>query len=192
MPTTSKPIIDLHRIGEKLEFTDARERTGGARSEGVVTLGPGRNGPGAHIHLGQVEGFAVLSGTMVLIAGGRTVTLRAGESFEVRSGETHTFSNGDQGTAVVARFWYEPALNTEWMLQTLGGWAVARGGDWDRMPLLPASYVFFLMRKEYRFAGMPFWLQDVVLGLLAGIAAITGQARGLRLPARGGERPSAG
>jgi hypothetical protein len=53
------------------------------------------------------------------------------------------------------------------------------------MPLLPAAYVFFLLRKEYRFAGMPFWLQDVMLGLLAGIAAITGQARGLRPPALG-------
>jgi mannose-6-phosphate isomerase-like protein (cupin superfamily) len=192
MDATSKPIIDLHRIGEKLEFADARERTGGRRSEGVVTLAPGRNGPGAHIHLGQVEGFEVLSGTMVLTAGGRTVTLRAGESLEVRSGEAHTFRNGDQGTAVVARFWYEPALNTEWMLQTMGGWAVARGGDWKRVPLLPAAYLLFLLRKEYRLAGMPFWLQDIVFGLLAGIAVITGQVRGLRYPASSREGHSAG
>ena len=68
METTPKPIIDLHRIGEKLEFNDARERTRGLRSEGIVTLAPGRNGPGTHIHLGQVEGFEVLSGTMVLMS----------------------------------------------------------------------------------------------------------------------------
>lgn len=182
MDATLKPIIDLHRIGEKLEFTDARERTGGQRSEGVVTLAPGRNGPDAHIHLGQVEGFEVLSGTMVLTAGGRTVTLRAGESLEVRSGEAHTFRNGDQDTAVVAKFWYEPALNTEWMLQTMGGWAVARGGDWKNMPLLPATYLLFLLRKEYRLAGMPFWLQDILFGLLAGIAVITGQAKKVGRP----------
>jgi mannose-6-phosphate isomerase-like protein (cupin superfamily) len=182
MHATPKPIIDLHRIGEKLEFTDARERTGGQRSEGIVTLAPGRHGPGAHMHLGQVEGFEVLSGTMVVTAGGRTVTLRAGESLVVRAGEAHTFKNGDQDTPVVAKFWYEPALNTEWMLQTMGEWAVARGGDWDKVPLLPATYLFFLMRKEYRFAGMPFWVQDVLLGLFAGIAVLTGQARGLKLP----------
>lgn len=192
MQTMSKPIIDLHRIGEKLEFTDARERTGGVRSEGVVTLAPGRNGPGAHRHIGQVEGFEVLSGTMVLIAGGRTVTLRAGESFEVPSGTAHTFRNDDQDEPVVARFWYEPALHTEWMLQTLGEWAVARGGDWRKLPLLPASYLFFRMRKEYRLAGLPFWLQDLLLGSLAGIAMITGQARGLRYPPLGGEEHSAG
>lgn len=192
MDAPSKPIIDLYRIGEKLEFTDARERTGGQRSEGVLTLAPGRTGPGAHVHLGQVEGFEVLSGTMVLKAGGRTVTLRAGESFEVRAGEAHTFRNGDQDTAVVARFWYEPALNTEWMLQTLGGWAVARGGDWKHVPPLPAAYLLFLLRKEYRLAGMPFWLQDVVFGLLAGIAVVTRQVRGLRYPESSREGQSAG
>jgi len=192
METIPKAIIDLHRIGERLEFTDARERTGGLRSEGIVTLAPGRNGPGAHVHLGQVEGFEVLSGNMVLIVGGRTVTLRAGESLEVRAGEAHTFRNGDQVTSVVAKFWYEPALRTEWMLQTMGEWAVARGGDWKNMPLLPAAYLLFLLRKEYRLAGMPFWLQDVVLGCLAGIAVITGRARGLRYPALSRKRHPAG
>ncbi len=184
MDAMTKPIIDLHRIGEKLEFTDAREHTRGQRSEGVVTLAPGGHGPSPHLHLGQVEGFEVVSGTLVLTVDGRTVTLRAGESCEVRAGEVHTFRNGDLRTPVVARFWYEPALQTEWMLQTMGGWAAARGGDWKRVPLLPTAYLLFLVRKEYRLAGLPFWLQDAVLGVLAGIAVITGQARGLRQPAR--------
>jgi hypothetical protein len=52
-----KRAIDLHAIGEKLEFNDARERTGGRRSEGILTLGPGNKGPMAHIHTRQVEGF---------------------------------------------------------------------------------------------------------------------------------------
>lgn len=175
MDSGNKPVIDLHRIGEKLEFTDARERTRGGRSEGVVTLAPGRTGPGAHIHLGQIEGFEVLSGTLVIVSGGNTHSLQPGQSHVVPSGESHTFRNGNQHEPVVARFWYEPALHTEWMLQTMGEWAVARGGDWNNLPLLPASYLFFRMRSEYRFAGMPFWLQDVLLGFLAGIAVITGE-----------------
>lgn len=39
---------------------------------------------------------------------------------------------------------------------------------------------------------MPFWLQDIVFGLLAGIAVITGQVRGLRYPASSREGHSAG
>ena len=80
MSNVGKRAIDLHALGERLEFNDAREQSRGQRSEGIVTLGPWRDGPGAHIHTRQVEGFEVLSGTMVIAAGGRSVTLRAGES----------------------------------------------------------------------------------------------------------------
>ena len=68
MLDASKRAIDLHAIGEKIEFSDARERTRGRRSDGIITLGPGRDGPSAHIHTQQVEGFEVLSGTMVVAA----------------------------------------------------------------------------------------------------------------------------
>lgn len=182
MLSVGKRAIDLHAIGEKLEFSDARERTRGQRSEGILTLGPGRSGPPAHIHTRQVEGFEVLNGTLVLVAGGRSVTVRAGESFLVAAGEEHTFRNGDQTTPVVAKFWYEPALDIEWMLQSIGEWAMERGGDWKNMPLLPAAYIMFLLRRQYRLAGMPFWVQDVLFGLLAGVAYVTGQARRVSRP----------
>jgi len=129
-----------------------------------------------------VEGFEVLSGTLMLVADGRPVTLRTGESFLVAAGQAHTFRNGDTATPVVAKFWYEPALNIEWMLQSLGEWAMDRGGDWKKMPLLPAASLMFMLRSEYRLAGMPFWMQDVLLGSLAGVARITGQAQRVRRP----------
>ena len=157
MAGTGKQPIDLYTIGEHLEFTDAREQAGGRRSEGVVTLAAGKDGPGAHIHTQQIEGFEVLSGTLVVIVDGQTTRLEA--------------------APMVARFWYEPALNMEWMLQTMGERAMARGGAWKNVPLLVAAYMLFMMRKEYRLGGMPFWLQDVLFGLLAGVAVITGQAK---------------
>ena len=177
-----KRAIDLHAIGERLEFNDARERTRGQRSEGILTLGPGRDGPGSHMHTQQVEGFDVLSGTLVVVAGGRSVTLRTGESLVVAPGEAHTFRNGDKTTPVVAKFWYEPALNIEWMLQRLGEWAMDRGGDWKKVPLLSGAYVMFRLRREYRLAGMPFWVQDVLFAVLAGVAYVTGHARRATYP----------
>lgn len=180
MLSVGKRAIDLHAIGEKLEFNDAREVTRGQRSEGVLTLGPGRDGPGAHIHTQQVEGFEVLSGTLVVVASGKSVTLRAGDSCLVAAGEAHTFRNGDKTTPVVAKVWYEPALNVEWMLQSLGELAMDRGGDWRKAPLLRSAYVMFLLRREQRLAGIPFWAQDMLLGTLAAVARITGQAAGVR------------
>lgn len=177
MNSVSKRVVDLPVAGEKLEFNDARERTGGRRSEGIVTLGPGSKGPGAHIHTRQVEGFEVLSGSLVVDLGGKIVTVRAGETILVQPGEVHAPRNGSDTDPVVAKFWYEPALNMEWMLQGLGELAMARGGDWKHMPLLPAAHMLFTMRDEYRLGGMPFWLQDVIFGLLAALAVVTGSVK---------------
>ena len=177
-----KKTIDLHKIGEKLEFTDARERTKGKRSEGILTLGAGKKGPGAHAHTRQLEGFEVLSGQMVAVVNGKEMIANAGDTIIVHADENHTFKNGSQTEPLVAKFWYEPALNTEWMLQTLGEDAMKNGGDWDKMSVLPAMYIFYKLRNEYRFAGMPVSLQNILLGIGAAIAKLSGAAKKVNLP----------
>ncbi|MBL0126724.1 MAG: cupin domain-containing protein [Flavobacteriales bacterium] len=177
-----KRAIDLHAIGEKIHFNDARERTNGARSEATLTLGPGNKGPGAHIHIGQEEGFKVLRGSMTMTVEGKEITLGPGDSAVVRSGEKHTFRNGSSKEGVDAEFWFAPALNCEWMLQSFGEAAMDKGGDWKYMPALPAVYALWRMRKEYRLAGMPFWLQDVMFGMGAFIARLTGAHKRWPLP----------
>jgi uncharacterized cupin superfamily protein len=144
LPVEKRPI-DLPAIGERLEFTDARERTGGLRSDGILTLGPGRSGPEAHAHILQVEGFEVLSGALELVTGGSSVTLRAGESFLVSAGVHHTFRNADETSQVVA--------------------------------LLPAAHLLFRLRRQYRLASMPFWAQDLLFGVLSGVASLTGRTK---------------
>ncbi len=177
-----KQVIDLHKIGEKLEFNDAREQTNGQRSEGIMTFAPGKKGPGAHKHILQTEGFEVLSGKMVAVVNGKEIVANAGETIIVKPGESHSFVNGDANKPLVAKFWYEPALNTEWMLQAMGEDAMKNGGDWEKVSVLPAMFMFYKLRSEYRFAGMPVWLQDVLFGLGAGLAKLTGAAKKVQLP----------
>ena len=178
-----KQPIDLYKIGEKIEFTDARERTNGQRSEGVLTIGAGKIGPPPHIHTQQAEGFEIISGQMVAVVGGKEIVANAGDTIIVQAGESHTFKNGNSTEPLVAKFWYEPALNTEWMLQTMGEDAMKNGGDWAKASTLPAMYIMYEMRREYRFAGMPGWLQDALFGLGAGIAKLTGVAKKIQIPA---------
>ncbi|MFN8348727.1 MAG: cupin domain-containing protein [Spirosomataceae bacterium] len=177
-----KKPIDLHKIGEKLEFNRLREQTFGQRSEGIVTLSAGKKGPPAHVHTKQLEGFEVISGQMIAVVNGKQIIANAGDTVLVQAGEAHTFRNGSHSEPMVAKFWYEPALNIEWMLQTMGEDAMQNGGDWAKVPLLPTAYLMYQMRKEYRMAGMPFWLQDALLGLMAGIAKFTGAAKKYLLP----------
>ncbi len=177
-----KQVIDLHKIGEKIAFNDARERTNGQRSEAILTLGAGKIGPPSHIHTQQAEGFEIVSGQMVAVVNGTAIVANAGDTVIVKPGESHTFKNGSSTEPLVAKFWYEPALNTEWMLQTMGEDAMKNGGDWDRASLLPTLYIMYKMRREYRFAGMPAWLQDVLFGIGTGIARLTGAAKKVQLP----------
>ncbi len=178
-----KTAIDLHKIGEKLEFNDTREQSNGQRSEGIMTIGAGRKGPPAHAHTKQLEGFEVTSGQMVAIVNGKEIIVNAGETVIVQPDEDHTFKNGSQSESLVAKFWYEPALNTEWMLQTLGDDAVKNGGDWDKVSPLSAMYLMYKMRHEYRYSKMPVWLQNILLGIGAGIAKLMGAHKKIQLPA---------
>lgn len=177
-----KKIIDLHQIGEKIEFNDTRERTQGKRSEGIVTLRAGKSGPPAHIHPSCEEGFEVLNGSLTLIVNGKERTLQKGESVIVQRGEKHTFKNSSQTEPVEAKFWYEPALRLEWMLQTMGEDAMKKGGDWKKVSPLPAMYIMYKLRNEHRLAGMPFWLQNILFGMGAGLAKLTGAHKKINLP----------
>ena len=177
-----KKAIDLYKIGEKLEFNDSRELTNGKRSEGKLTIQPGKKGPPPHIHIQQIEGFEVLNGSMVAIINGKETLLKKGETVIVKAGEAHTFRNGSNSEELVARFWYEPALNMEFMLQTLGESAMENGGDWAKAPILPTMYLLYKAREEYRIAGIPFRLQDVLLGAFAGLAKLTGVHKKISLP----------
>ncbi len=177
-----KRVIDLHAIGERIHFNDARERTNGQRSEATLSLGPGNKGPGAHIHIGQDEGFKVNNGRLIVIVGKKEVALGPGESAVIRSGEPHNFRNASDTERVEADFWYEPALHIEWMLQSMGDTAMERGGDWNKVPPLAAMHLLWRMRKEYRLAGMPFWLQDALFGFASLLARLTGAHKLWPLP----------
>lgn len=178
-----KKPIDLPKIGERLAFNNLREQTFGQRSEGIMTIGAGKKGPPAHIHTKQLEGFEVLSGQMIAKVNGKELIANVGDTVLVQAGEAHTFKNGSDSEALVAKFWYEPALNIEWMLQTMGEDAMQHGGDWANVPLLPAGYLMYKMKDEYQMAGIPGWLQNALFGLIAGIAKLTGASKKYTLPA---------
>lgn len=119
---------------------------------------------------------------MVAVVNGKEVVAHAGDTIIVEANEDHSFINGSSTEPLVAKFWYEPALNTEWMLQTLGEDAMKNGGDWEKVPLLTMIYVMYKMRHEYRLSGIPVWLQNILFGMGAAIAKWTGAAKKIQLP----------
>jgi quercetin dioxygenase-like cupin family protein len=165
----------------KSRFTNARELTNGLKSEGLLTLEPLEQGPPEHIHLKQMEYFEVLTGALVVSVNGENKKLKVGERLEIQKGIKHTYFN-ETSEPMTAKFGYEPALNIEWLIDTMDSGERKNGGDWHKIPLLEQGFVLYYLREEYRLANLPFWLQDIVFGLLSKIAQFSGVSDKIKLP----------
>ena len=140
-------------------------------------LAVGADGPEPHIHTKQTETFHVTSGIMVAsVKGQEDVTLRAGEMIVIQPGKTHTFSNGSREEPLVLRIVVEPALDFQWFMTEAIHSGIRNGGTQKDMPLLEAGHLMWLSRDQQRIGGMPFFMQDILFGLLSLVARITGKA----------------
>jgi quercetin dioxygenase-like cupin family protein len=166
----------LEKQGETLIFYNPETGTGGCLNFEMV-LAPGAIGPEPHIHTRQDEGFTVISGTLVVTIDGSPRTLHAYDEVIVKAGQAHSFRNGSDTDPVSVRCYADPALGLYWFLSEAAKLAIVRGGSWKDLPLPEASWLLYNLRDEYRLAGIPFILQNILFGTLATVARITGRTR---------------
>jgi len=177
-PDTKKKeiVLDLEKEGEKFTFygePDSRAAAVEFRNE----LAPGAAGPEPHIHTKQVETFHVISGTMIArVKGQEEVTLGPGEKIVIPPGKVHSFTNGSKEEPLETRIVVEPALDFQWYITEAAKSGIRNGGSWKNIPLLEAGHLMWLSRDQNRIGGMPFFLQDILFGILSILARITGKA----------------
>jgi mannose-6-phosphate isomerase-like protein (cupin superfamily) len=170
--------IHLEKQGETLVFPSPEDKTTGYL-ELRLMLAPGKSGPSPHIHTLSDEGFEVVSGTIVMNIDGKEIVLHAGEKAVVKAGQVHSFRNGSDTEPLAVNGYIEPAINFKWFITEMAKSANERGGSWNDVSLVQAGYVLFLIRNEYRLGGIPFFLQDILFGLLAMVAKISGKAKAI-------------
>jgi quercetin dioxygenase-like cupin family protein len=168
--------LKLEKQGESLTFFGEADSTASSMEVGV-SMAPGAEGPPPHIHTKQSETFQVTSGRLVAMVDGQEHTAEAGQTVVVQAGQAHTFANGSETEPLVFRATFEPALNFQWALTELAKSAIRAGGSWANLPLPELAYILRQVRDEYRVAGIPFVLQDVLFGLLARVAELQGRAK---------------
>jgi len=88
-----------HRVGN-VEFL-ARTADTPRFNLGIVTVQPGRDGPGAHTHAEEDDSFYVLEGELVFTVDGEEIVAGPGTFLLVPPGLQHDFSNR---TDEIARF----------------------------------------------------------------------------------------
>jgi mannose-6-phosphate isomerase-like protein (cupin superfamily) len=162
-------------------FNNTRELTNGKKSEGILTLEPFEKGPPEHIHLKQMEYFEVISGELVVKVDGKSIKLKKGDRTDIKIAEKHTYFN-ETNEKVVAKFGYEPALNIQWLIDTMESGDKKNGGNWSKIPILETGFVLYYLKNEYRLAKLPFWLQDFLFGILSKLAKLTKTSDKIELP----------
>lgn len=99
-PPPRPPALDLAMTGERFEF-----QTSAKAGDGVFrfrwTLASEKKGPPEHVHSGETETFAVVSGKLRLWMDGEPRDLGPGESVAVAPGVRHRFWNPGPEPVVV-------------------------------------------------------------------------------------------
>jgi mannose-6-phosphate isomerase-like protein (cupin superfamily) len=163
--------LENRHTGETLRLRRVRDR-GQIVLEMEGRLPPHRDGPPLHIHVTQREEGAVLSGVLSGRMGGRTVTFRAGERLVFPAAVPHRWWNdGDeplrfQGQAV-------PAADLDRFLQAV--FAVTNAGPAGRPSVFHMVHVLHSHRHTQRLAGIPVWLQRIVLPAVVVVGRVLGK-----------------
>jgi quercetin dioxygenase-like cupin family protein len=168
--------LRLEKQGESLTFFSEADSTA-ASLEVEVSMAPGAEGPPPHIHTKQSETFNVSSGLLAATVDGQAHTAEAGQTLVVQAGQAHTFVNGSETEPLVFRATFEPALNFQWALTELAKAAIRAGGSWGDLRLPELAYILRQVRDEYRVAGIPVVLQEILFGLLSKVAVLQGKAK---------------
>ena len=160
--------------GQQLVFLQTGKTTNGRLLEMESHYGARSIEPAPHYHPVQTEHFKVLEGEIRVRVRGEVFSLKKGEEILIYPGEVHSMWNpGDEKTIVNWKI--EPALETEAFFRTVYG--LARDGKTNEagMPgLLQVALLADQYANEFRLARPPYWVQQIVFGLLKPLARMKG------------------
>lgn len=166
-------IITNPISGERITFLETVRDTAGTRMRFDCHVPPGGARLPPHVHRTYEEHFAVISGTLGVMLGGRTALLGAGQSIALPTMIAHQWWNaGDDD--VRFHVTVAPPHNIEAVLEVICG--MAHSGRLNRrcMPKNPFELAHLARFSESYLAGVPIWLQRGSLALLAGMGALLG------------------
>lgn len=160
--------------GQDIKFLRTAKDTNGQLLEMETTYNGYSKEPVAHYHPNQREDFTVSSGELTIRIDGELKVLKAGDSLHIPGNKVHAMWNNSAGITVVT--WkIQPALNTEYFLETAMGLAADGKTNKDGMPsILQVALMANKFSQEFRLAKLPYAVQKVLFGLLSPIAYLFG------------------
>lgn len=173
-------VLILRKERETIQFLSTAHDTRSKAAELIFSMPPGQPSSHPHKHLGQTEYVEVLSGKMRILINRERSLIDAGETLVIPAGKTHTFGNASKDVPLVVRVRFEAAGNIEWYFMQMACAAIRNGGSWKDVPRLEAGVIHWALRKEYRLAYYPYWLQDLCFGSMTLMAKISGAIKNIK------------
>ena len=166
-------IITNPQTGQQTKFLQTRNDTDGKLLEMEATYAAHSKEPVAHYHPYQAEDFTVLSGELTVRIDGQLQILIEADTLHIPANKVHSmWNNADKKTIV--NWKVQPALGTEYFLETSTGLA-ANGKTKNGMPpILHVTLMATKFSREFRLAKPSFILQKIVFILLTPFAYLLG------------------
>jgi quercetin dioxygenase-like cupin family protein len=130
--------------------------------------------PASHYHPRQEEDFLVLEGELTVAINGQVKKLKTGDVLHIPAGTHHAMWNNSNMNTIV-NWRVRPALNTEYMLETIYGLASDGKTNQQGMPgIWQIAITANQFGNEFRLSKPPFAVQKIIFGLLSPIAYLFG------------------
>ena len=171
---TKNKFISNPKTRQEIRFLQTSGDTHGELLEMETTYQAHSLEPPHHFHPYQVEDFTVLSGQVSVRIDGQVQILKAGDTLHIPIGKSHSMWNASDYKAVV-NWKVRPALQTEFMLETITGLAIdGKTNEQGRPNLLQVALLFIKFSNEFRLASPPVVVQRILFNILKPIALLLG------------------
>jgi len=167
-------IILNPKTRNEIRFLQTAKDTNGKLLEMESTYLSHTKEPPAHYHPMQTEDFTVIAGELWIRINGEVKTLRQGDTINIKPNVIHSMWNNSDNKTVV-NWKVRPAMNTEFMLETLLGLAKDNKTNEDGVPgILQAVSTANKFTDVFRLAKPPFAVQKIIFSLLLPISIASG------------------
>ena len=156
-------------VGQNIRFLQTAKDTDGKLLEMEASYRPFSEEPPSHYHPCQHEVFMIIKGQMTVRLKGKILLLNEGDSLHIPAKTIHSMWNNSSSQAIL-NWKIQPALNTEYFLETANGLAADKARRKRYSSLLQRSLIANKYANVFRLSRPSFFVQKFLFILLTPIA----------------------
>lgn len=160
-------------VGLTIKFLQTAQDTHGKLLEMEASYRPYSKEPPPHYHPHQEEDFEIIKGQMTVRLEGKILLLNENDTLHIPANTVHSMWN-NSGSTTIINWKTQPALNTEYFLETATGLATDKKRRRRMRSLLQRSLLANKYSKVFRLSTPPFLIQKIVFITLAPLAWLFG------------------